>query len=165
MTARTPTTRLKWFFFWLLALIGGALFFVPALIIRPFSYQSPRGLWLAMSVRQQAPWATLAAAVVGLLIVVSLWQETRLWGKAALCLGTLLVLFSAAMSRMNYFEWMFHPAGAPGFESASLVKLSKDEMVMAVHLGDDERAYPIRQMAYHHVLNDIVDGIPVAVTY
>jgi hypothetical protein len=38
-------------------------------------------------------------------------------------------------------------------------------MIMSVRLGDDDRAYPISQMAYHHVLNDVVGGVPIAVTY
>ena len=38
-------------------------------------------------------------------------------------------------------------------------------MILAVRLGDDARAYPISQMAYHHVLNDVVGGVPIAVTY
>jgi Protein of unknown function (DUF3179) len=38
-------------------------------------------------------------------------------------------------------------------------------MILAVHFGADARAYPIREMAYHHVLNDVVNGVPVAVTY
>ena len=31
---------------------------------------------------------------------------------------------------------------------------------MAVRFGSDARAYPIVQMAYHHVFNDEVGGIP-----
>jgi hypothetical protein len=38
-------------------------------------------------------------------------------------------------------------------------------MIMSVRLGGDDRAYPISQMAYHHVLNDVVGGVPIAVTY
>jgi len=38
-------------------------------------------------------------------------------------------------------------------------------MVMAIRFGGDARAYPISQMAYHHVLNDVVGDVPVAVTY
>ena len=48
-------------------------------------------------------------------------------------------------------------------EAAS--KLEAAEMILAVRYGDDARAYPIREMAYHHVLNDVVEGIPAAVTY
>jgi hypothetical protein len=38
-------------------------------------------------------------------------------------------------------------------------------MVMAVRLGGESRAYPVRAMAYHHVLNDVVAHEPVVATY
>jgi hypothetical protein len=76
-----------------------------------------------------------------------------------------LVAFSAVMSRLNYFEWMFHPVDSPQFETEAASKLDKGEMILAVRFGSDARAYPIREMAYHHVLNDVVDGVAVAVTY
>jgi hypothetical protein len=38
-------------------------------------------------------------------------------------------------------------------------------MVLAIRYGDDARAYPVREMAYHHIVNDVVEGVPVAVTY
>jgi hypothetical protein len=43
--------------------------------------------------------------------------------------------------------------------------LDAAEMVMAVRFGNDARAYPIVQMAYHHVFNDEVGGTPIVVTY
>ena len=46
------------------------------------------------------------------------------------------------------------------FESASASKLDKGEMVLTVRYGSDARAYPIREMAYHHVLNDVVGRRP-----
>jgi hypothetical protein len=38
-------------------------------------------------------------------------------------------------------------------------------MVIAVAVNGVNRAYPIREMAYHHVVNDTVGGEPVAATY
>jgi hypothetical protein len=38
-------------------------------------------------------------------------------------------------------------------------------MVLALIFNDDARAYPVREMAYHHIVNDVVGGVPVAVTY
>jgi hypothetical protein len=77
----------------------------------------------------------------------------------------LLVAFSATMTRLNYFEWMFHPVRQPGFESITKTKLESGEMVLALDFNQDGRAYPIREMAYHHIVNDVVGGVPVAVTY
>ena len=60
---------------------------------------------------------------------------------------------------------MFHPVLDPQFEAESDSKLGSDEMILTVRFGSDARAYPIREMAYHHILNDVVEGVPVAVTY
>jgi Protein of unknown function (DUF3179) len=154
-----------WFVFGASAVAGVGLFFVPAFIIRPFTHQSATGLALAMALRQRAPWGTLAAALVCLVLAIALWGAVNRWRKIVLSLVMLLVVFSAVMSRLNYFEWMFHPVPNAQFESASASKLDKGEMILAVRFGSDARAYPIREMAYHHVLNDVVAGLPVAVTY
>ncbi len=69
------------------------------------------------------------------------------------------------MARQNYFEWMFHPIAGPEFLVQSESKLDAKEMIMAVRFASDARAYPISQMAYHHVLNDIVGGVPIVATY
>ena len=42
---------------------------------------------------------------------------------------------------------------------------SPTNTLMAVRFGNDARAYPIVQMAYHHVFNDEVGGTPIVVTY
>ena len=141
------------------------LFLVPAFVIRPFRPQSAAGLSLAMTVRQLAPLWTAVATAAAMIIAVLIWRRVSKPGRALLVVGMLLGCVSAAMSRINYFEWMFHPVGAPGFDSPQSAHLDDGEMVMAVHVGADTRAYPIRAMAYHHVVNDVVDGVPIVVTY
>jgi hypothetical protein len=155
----------SWLVFLVSALAGIGLFFVPALVIRPFSHQTPSALMLAMNLRQRAPWGTLMAAIVCLIFALLLWQGGNLRRKIVLCSILVLVAFSAIMSRLNYFEWMFHPVDSPQFESPAASKLDAGEMILAVRFGGDARAYPIREMAYHHILNDVVNGTPVAVTY
>jgi hypothetical protein len=162
----SPNRRpLPWFLFGVSALVGFGMFFVPAFIIRPFTHQSPAGLTVAMALRQRAPWVTLIAALACLAFAFSLWSASSRWRKAVLALVMVLVGFAAVMSRLNYFEWMFHPIESQQFESASASKLANSEMILAVRFGSDARAYPIREMAYHHILNDVVAGVPVAVTY
>lgn len=154
-----------WFLFLASAAAGVGLFFVPAFIIRPFTHQTPTGLALAMALRQRAPWGTLTAALVCLVLALVLWGIVSKGRKIVLASVMVLVAFSAVMARLNYFEWIFHPVDSAQFESASVSKLDKGEMILAVRFGSDARAYPIREMAYHHVLNDVVGGVPVAVTY
>jgi hypothetical protein len=118
-----------------------------------------------MTLRQRAPLVTVIAGVACFVLAIALWRTASRWGKSFLVLTLLLVTFSAAMARLNYFEWMFHPIDGPQFLAQSESKLDAKEMIMSVRLGDDARAYPISQMAYHHVLNDVVAGTPIAVTY
>jgi len=118
-----------------------------------------------MALRQRAPLGTLIAALACFVLAFTLWRSVGLWRKALLVLTLLVVTFSAVMARLNYFEWMFHPISGPQFLAQATSKLDAKEMIMAVRLGGDARAYPISQMAYHHVLNDVVGGVPIAVTY
>jgi hypothetical protein len=141
------------------------LFLVPVFIVRPFRFQSPRALILAMSVRQLAPFWTLASLGASLLLMLFLWPRASWWKRSVLVAGLCLGCAAAVMSRIDYFEWMFHPVPYPGFESAEKTKLDSSEMVMGVRFASDARAYPIRAMAYHHVVNDVVAGRPIAVTY
>jgi hypothetical protein len=164
---------LLWWIFTLASLTAIAFFFVPAIIIQPFKHQSPIGLIVAMALRQRAPWTTLIAALVSLGIAASLWQPAggyeKLWRslgrRTILVVVMVVVTFSTVMARMNYFEWMFHPIPSAQFQSAAESKLDKGEMVLAVNHGSDAHAYPISEMAYHHVFNDVVDGVPVVATY
>jgi Protein of unknown function (DUF3179) len=157
--------RWIWAAFTLCAIAAIGLIFIPAFIIHPFRHQAPHALLLAMALRQRAPLGTLIAGLACLLFAFALWRAVSRWRKALLVLTLLVVTFSAIMGRLNYFEWMFHPIADPQFLAQSQSKLDPKEMIMAVSLGGEARAYPISQMAYHHVLNDVVGGVAIAVTY
>ncbi len=169
-----PNRRpILWSVFAAVAVAGIGLFFIPAYIIQPFKYQAPLALKWAMALRQRAPWGTLAAFALCLILASVLWRDSLGAGgkwrnrgrKTGLALVMVLVAFSTVMSRLNYFEWMFHPVGDPRFEAEAQSKLDGKEMILAVRYGADARAYPISQMAYHHIVNDVVGGVPIAVTY
>jgi hypothetical protein len=158
-------SRRIWAAFTMCAIAAIGLILVPAFIIHPFRHQAPRALLLAMALRQRAPLGTLIAGLAGWLFAFALWRTVGRWRKALLVLSLLVVTFSAIMARLNYFEWMFHPIADPQFLAESQSKLDPKAMIMAVSLGGEARAYPISQMAYHHVLNDVVGGVAIAVTY
>ena len=54
------------------------------------------------------------------------------------------------------------PASDDAAEDAAL---DKDDMVTAIRAGGHARAYPIRMMGYHHIVNDWVGGKAVVATY
>ena len=154
-----------WLLLGLLAMFCLSLFLIPAFIIRPFRHQSEKALELAIAVNRIAPALTVAALVGVLALSVRLWRRSSRASRTGIVMAVVLSAGSAVMVRQNYFEWMFHPIGAAGFISAGDAHLGDKEMVMAVRIGRETRAYPIVQMAYHHILNDTVAGVPIAVTY
>ncbi|MDQ3455333.1 MAG: DUF3179 domain-containing protein [Actinomycetota bacterium] len=58
------------------------------------------------------------------------------------------------------------PIDEPRFERADDVDwLTPDEPVLAPAIGTTARAYPVRILIWHEIVNDSIDGRPVAVTY
>jgi hypothetical protein len=154
-----------WLGFSFCALTAFSFFFVPVFIIRPFRYQAPRALWWAMALRQRAPLVTLIFGLACFALAFLLWRRVGPWRKSLLVFALFLVSFSAVMSRLNHFEWMFHPVKSPQFIAQADSKLDAKEMILAVRMDGEDRAYPISQMAYHHVVNDEVGGVPIVATY
>ncbi len=158
-------SRKLWLLLGLLAALSLSMFLIPAFVIRPFRHQSESALGLAIAVKRIAPALSLAALAGMLALGWRLWRSSSKLLRSGFLVALVLSAASAVMVRQNYFEWMFHPITAAGFVSADDARLSDKEMVMAVRIGPEARAYPIMQMAYHHILNDTVAGVPIAVTY
>lgn len=59
------------------------------------------------------------------------------------------------------------PIDRPVFAAASEAPdyLVDEEPVLVVELGDEQRAYPLSILILHEIVNDVVGGEPVAVTY
>lgn len=53
----------------------------------------------------------------------------------------------------------------PRLLPAQTVDLRPDELVIGVELGGRARAYPIRVLSAHEVVNDVIAGHPIAVTW
>jgi hypothetical protein len=59
----------------------------------------------------------------------------------------------------------FRPLENVRMVPAGQASLRPDDMVIVVSINGDDRAYPVLQMAYHHVVNDVVGGVPIVSTY
>jgi hypothetical protein len=58
------------------------------------------------------------------------------------------------------------PIDHPKFETAAGIDwLTETDPVLSLTMGDETRAYPLQVMTWHEIVNDSVDGTPVAVTY
>ncbi len=147
----------------LLAALAVSLFCVayPMYVIRPFRAQGARELAVALQVTRVRPALTLACAAVALAAAVFPWRRARV--ATGVCVA--LVLLCAGLARVNIFELMFHPDAHPEFAAASASKLDGAEKVIAVKVGSMARAYPIRGISYHHIVNDQVGGVPIVATY
>ena len=60
----------------------------------------------------------------------------------------------------------FVPLDAPSFLAAHEAGYFGDEeLVLGVEWAGEVRAYPVRMLRFHHIVNDVVDGEPLLVTY
>ena len=60
----------------------------------------------------------------------------------------------------------FVPLDNPAFLAADETEYFGDEeLVLGVEFAGEVRAYPVRMLRYHHVVNDTVGGEPLLVTY
>jgi hypothetical protein len=93
-------------------------------------------------------------------------KATRWWQWPPIVLLAALGAGPTWFARQNHFEWMFNPLPDPTYAPATLVDFVDDrDMVVAVEIGGEAVAWPVRQMAYHHIVNDKVGGVPVVSTY
>jgi len=159
------TAAYPWFLIPIVLVSFTALVY-PIYVIRPFRHQGPRELAAALAVLQIRPLIELGCAVLALGGLLWYWrvQPMRSWRILAVA-GTFLVCVFAVLSRVNIFELMFHPDTHPLFAPIQQAKVDPDDMVLAVKLGGVARAYPIRSIAYHHVINDVVGQEPIVATY
>jgi hypothetical protein len=150
----------------LLVLLAIAAVALPLWLIRPFAPQTPEGVAAAFGLRRWAPLGTLLAVVAGLAIMAGLWRGGRWWSRSLAVLALVPLLATVWFARRNIFEKMFIPLGrtasAPAAEAGWV---REGDPVLAVTLNGDAAAYPVGQVAYHHIVGDVVGGVPVAVTY
>jgi amino acid transporter len=138
----------------------------PFYVIWPFRAQGARELAIALVVMQFRSAATLISVAAALAALVFYWRaQPRRWRRAFATAGAAFVCVLAALARVNIYELMFHPDDRPSFAAASGMKLDKDEKVIAVKIGGAARAYPVRNISYHHVINDLLDKVAIVATY
>ena len=158
--------KLVWLIVFAMAAAVLAIVLTPVFLIAPFKSQTPRIMQVSFVMRRWSPLLTLAAAAFLLALSFGLWRGGRWWGRAALVILLLPVFAATWLARQNHFEWMFNPLPNPAYAHAEEVSfVNKDDRVLAVTIGGESVAYPIRIMAYHHVVQDTVGGTPIVATY
>lgn len=57
------------------------------------------------------------------------------------------------------------PINNPNFDDSVNINILNEEPVVSVAVGNEVRAYPIRYLLWHNVINDIIAEKPIAITY
>ena len=159
--------RVVWLLLFALMLVALLMVLTPAWLIQPFRPQSQAGLAVSYTLRRWSPVMTVVALILTLALDLWLWRGARRWWLKSLLVATLLLTLAATwFARQNHFEWMFNPLSNAAYARAAEVDFVADtDMVLAIEVGGEAVAYPVRLMAYHHVVQDTVGGTPVVATY
>lgn len=159
--------KTAWLILLLITAATVAIVFTPVWFIKPFSAQTERQVEISYLLKSWSPILTIVFALAAIGLAVFIWRNATRWYKTIPLVLPLLVIFVFTwFARQNHFEWMFAP-----LESAKFAKISEtdfiadDEMVLAVNINGDAVAFPVRQMAYHHIAQDVVGGTPITATY
>jgi hypothetical protein len=165
-TISRPRRRLAVMAIFILTLISLTVVLVPVWLIMPWRAQTERILELSYIFRRVSPILTVIIAVAIVISMVRIWRGRRWWTKGAMTIALLLAFFCVWASRFNHFELIFNPIKDPTYTATGEAGfLADSDMVMAVEINGEAAAYPIRQLAYYHVVQDVVGGVPVVVTY
>ena len=167
--AGSTATRYRksaWTIVLLFAVVALTMVAIPVWLIMPFKPQTPRGLDIAFTLKRWSPIVTLIGVITIVALTVYLWRGARWFKRTVLVVLIALASLLAWFARQNHFEWMFNPLPAASFAQISDAAFVADaDQVMAVVVNDEAVAYPIREMAYHHVVEDTIGGTPIAATY
>lgn len=158
--------KLGWLLLFLLVVLTLAIVAIPVWLVQPFKPQTTRGLEISYVLRRWSPYLTLIGLGAIMLLIGMLWRNARIFVRVLLVIGLLPLLAAAWFSRQNYFEWMFNPFPDSAYVKTSESKnVADSDVVLAIEINGEAVAYPVRIMAYHHVVEDVVGGKPIVATY
>ena len=159
--------RMIWLVLPGLLVISIALVVIPVFLIQPFRPQTQRALEISYLLRRWSPILTAVLLIATFALVIWQWPRARRWWRKALLVVLLLsTLVPAWFARQNHFEWMFNPLRNSAYVKANDASFVRDaDMVLAVKINNEAVAYPVRLMAYHHIVQDVVGGTPICATY
>ena len=142
-----------------LTLLNVALIAAPLLVALPPVRQTPGLLAAARAAGNLAP---MMSAVLAVILAIRLWRAPTASTFAVL----LLAILCAVLSRINLMEWVFAAARGSGtVRIGELHDVDDTDMIIGVVIDGYSRAYPVRYLAYHHMLNDRLGPLALLPTY
>ncbi len=126
-----------------------------------------KSMEISYALRRWSPMLTLVSLAIGMALLFWIWKVSRGWWRKTLLVVILIPLLAATwFARQNHFEWMFNPLANATYAKASAAQFVNDgDIIMSVEQNGEAAAYPIRLMAYHHLVQDTVGGTPIVATY
>lgn len=138
---------------------------LPLVILWPLFDQPLALLRLAYLARAHGVTLSLALLAVFVAVAVRGWSSVRP-RPGALAALLLPVLASVGWKAVNVSELIFAPAdGARTAPVADGEDIADSDMVLGVSMAGAARAYPVRYLAFHHLINDRLGGVPILPTY
>jgi hypothetical protein len=123
------------------------------------------GIAVSYLLRSWSPFLSTVLLMIALFLTRRLW-DGRWFRKIALVFGIAVSAVATWFSFQNHFEWFFKPLPDPAYARISQADFMTDQdMVLAVKINGESAAYPVRFLAYHHVIMDEVGGLPIVATY
>ena len=109
---------------------------------------------------------------IGLLLIFMLGQRFGILGqRLTLAEGSLASLESGEAREVSIYSLLpkdgIRSIDAPTFLSADEAEdqMADSELVLGLELDGEVRAYPINILSRHEIINDVVAGVPIAITY
>ena len=133
----------------------------PLLVNNPFHVQGEQELQLALWLARQHIRTEWITGGVALLALALLWHTAR---RGAAILAA-LVFVSIGLDHVDIYSLLFHRMDRLEFDDAARSGLPPSAKVLAVKLTGAARAFPVLPLAYHHVVNDQLAGVPLAATW
>lgn len=163
---RSISRKWAWLLLLLITIAALAMVAAPVWIIMPFKPQTARGVEVSYALKRWSPTLTIIALAFALILAAWLWRGSRWWKRAFLVVIFIPLLAATWFARQNHFEWMFNPLANAAYAKVNDAGFVDDaDIVLAVESNGEAAAYPVRLMAYHHVVQDTVGGTPLVATY
>ena len=129
--------------------------------------------WMSITVGTAGallPWLLVIGAV--LIVAIIGLQRFGLFGQAVdLPLNSILVPAGEEGRTVEVFTLTardsISPIDDPKFETAAEAdpEMLPTEVVIGLSVGGETKAYPVNVLSQHEIVNDVVGGTPVAVTF
>jgi hypothetical protein len=159
--------RFEWILLLALAVSTGLLAMAPWWIMNPARAQTQSEIELAFALR--GGWNTVfsfTAFGAGALLCLRRWLVGRALEKLAAVVSLFLIGLCAAVANINMIGEVFQPIFAKEYTPAAEAGfLSSEDLLLVYGESDPPRAYPLRLLGYHHLVEDEAAGTRLLATY